>query len=153
MISRLGFVQQRINAAIAAPSGPASKVTVIWTAFDSLQTDGPTGANLGNATLISGVLRALGFTEPARSVERKFQDIQTGDVILDMGSFPTVSIFPGQLQSGVVPLAAVANDGTRFVWGDKLYAQAKVGEELNAVWDAIAGGLPMSNTLLLRRAV
>jgi hypothetical protein len=93
--------------------------------------------------------------EQAKSVLRQFQEILAGDLIVDLAPDAVVTLGPGQGQSGVVPLRSLALLGPRFELPANpgvLYAPATVGEKLGALWSVSVQGVPVSNTLLLRRS-
>jgi len=128
-----------------------SPLTVIWCEESGGFVDEPTGATIsGTRTVLSGTLHGFVQEEPARSVVRQFGEIQTGDLIVDVLPDAEVSLFEGQTQSGTVALTAL--DEPRFALHGRQYSQAKVGGELDALWDATLGGEKMERTLLLRRA-
>ena len=97
-------------------------------------------------TAQSGVIRALGFEEPARTVLRQFAEIQAGDLLLTVNAAGQVTRADGVL------VALDALDGPRFTWGGGTYVQKEVGEGLAAAWGALVAGRRLYRTLLLRRA-
>jgi|SRR5580658_1708740 hypothetical protein len=150
MRTRAQWVSNRIAKNVAAQGTP---VTVVWTVTTGGTPDPATGGILNGVQMrLSGVLNAFGMIEPPQSVVRTFQEIQTGDLILDMGPYPQVNLFTGQLQSGVVALDSLDTLGAQFVWGGQVFAQQKIGAELAAAWDAVLFNVPMARTILLRRA-
>jgi hypothetical protein len=149
-MTNLSFIQHRIElhlqGTVDVPG--ANDVIVYWTETAGGTVDAVTGA-LVDAVEVpsSGVLRAMGVEEPARSVTRTFQEIQTGDVILDVLPEAPVATYPSGVQ---VPLDSLG--GVRFQWGGRLYTQQSVGEDLVQAWSAIVGNQKLHRTLLLRRA-
>jgi hypothetical protein len=152
MRTRVPFIANRIAVGIGGTSG--SDVTVLWVNVAGVvTTDAGTGALVGGTqTPMSGTMRCFGLEEAGQSVVRTFQEIQVGDLILDVVPQVTVSIFPGQIQSGVVALDSLAEDGLRFLWRNRMYAQRKVGDGLAAAWEAVMGNVALHRTLLLRKA-
>ncbi len=140
----------------AAGEAPRGVLTVLWSVVTGGTPDAVTAALIGGVeTPLSGTLAAVGVEEGARSVLRQFQEIETGDLIVDLLPNPTILLFPGQAQSGVVALADVANQGARFLWPGNpglRYVQAGVGEKLASAWSVAVQGVPLSGTILLRRA-
>lgn len=153
----LAFIKYRmalhLQGTVDVPG--ANDVIVYWNETSGGEVDPVTGALVGTdlspvvETPVSGVLRALGVEEPARSVTRTYQEIQTGDVILDVLPDAPVAMYP----SGVaVSLDSLAGKGVRLEWGGRLYVQKEVGEDLAQAWSAIVGNQKLHRTLLLRPA-
>jgi len=153
-MTNLSFVKHRISLHLAGSEdlAGANDVGVLWTEVANGVTDVVTGALVGVETPLSGVLRGFGYEVEATTVVRRFQEIQAGDLLLDVLPDAPVTLYLGQPQSGVVSLDSLAGKGVRLVYGDRLYTQKDAGEDLAQAWDAIVGNQKLSRTLLLRRA-
>lgn len=154
-MTNLAFIKHRCQLRLAGTVNMAggSDIIVQWMQTDGGTPDPVTGAQAGAVqTPVSGVMRALGAEEPARTVLRQFAEIQAGDLILETDPSGLVTILPNQTQSGTVALDDLAGKGVRFEWGGRLYAQAEIGEELALAWSVIIANQKLYRTLLLRRA-
>jgi hypothetical protein len=161
MPSNLAFIKHRLRLKLqgAVDQTGGSDVFVYWTEVTGGSADPVTGAVVGGVeTPVSGVLRAFGAEEPARTVLRQFSEIKAGDLILDIDPDGLVNLFPQQVLadghqlSGTITLDNIADKGVRFEWGGQVYDQAQVGEELARAWNVIIGNQRLGRTLLLRRA-
>jgi hypothetical protein len=155
MATNLDFVEYRMRLRLRGTVNltGATDVIVNWTQVDGGTLDAVTGAMVGGVqTPVSGVIRALGMEEPARTVLRQYAEIQAGDVILEVNPHGMVEMLPNQPVSGVVSLDDVSGQGVRFEWGGRLYAQAEIGEDLAQAWSVIIENRKLYRTLLLRRA-
>jgi hypothetical protein len=140
----------------AAGQTPPGALTVYWNLVLGGAAEPVTGAAInGTEYALSGTLPGIVSEEAGRSVVRQFQEIMAGDLIVDLPPNACVTLFPGQVQSGVQPLSGVAPYGPRFGWAGnpgQLYVQAGVGETLGAAWNVAPQGVALSGTLLLRKA-
>ena len=148
---------QPLTAAMdAAGQTPGGVLLVSWNQITGGGVEPVSGAQIGGVeTPMSGTLPAIAVEENARTVLRQFQEIQAGDLIVDLPPNPQIVLFLGQAQSGVLPLSGVAPCGPRFQWAGNpgvQYVQANVGEKLGAAWNVAVQGVPLSATILLRRA-
>lgn len=151
MPGNLSFIRHRLQLHLKGQNTRASDVIVHWIETDGGTPDDVTRAMVGGVqTPASGVMRAFGYEEPARTVLRQFAEIKAGDLILDVDPDGVVELAPPQ--SGTVRLDDIARQGVRFEWGGRLYSQAQIGEELAEAWDVIVGNQKLFRTLLLRRA-
>jgi hypothetical protein len=154
MPTNLAFVKHRLQLRLngnGVDTTGASDVIVYWVEAAGGQLDEITGAQIGAAeTPVSGVLRAFGQEEPARSVLRQYLEIQEGDVILDTDPDGLITLLSPL--SGSTTLDAVAAKGVRFQWDGKLYVQAKIGEKLAQKWSVMIADQRLYRTLLLRPA-
>lgn len=148
-MTNLPFIKHRLVLRLAGTVDIAggTEVAVTWVETAGGTLDTVTGAVVGGVqTPASGVIRALGVEEPARSVVRQFAEIQTGDVLLEMDAAGLVAKADGST-------VALDNlDEPRFQWGGNWYVQKEVGAELAATWNAVVAGQKLYRTLLLRRA-
>lgn len=150
MQSRLGFILER-EALHLADAG--SDVLLRWVEVTGGWLDAGSGALVsGVSQPMSGIMKGHGMIEPARSVERRYAEIQTGDLILDVASDPDVTLCGGLPTSGVVKFADIEAWQPRFEYGGRFYVQSKVGQELNATWDVVVANRKVGQTLLLRLA-
>jgi hypothetical protein len=147
MMSRLAFVKNRIAGTVA---GRGSALMVEWREVSGVPDE--LGAFDGTTTVYSGVLNALAVEEGARTALRQYQEIQVGDLIVDVPADPQVTLYAGQDQSGVVALAALAGKGPRFQWNGQWYSQKELGEELRDLWQLRVQNVNLMATLLLRKA-
>ena len=103
---------------------------------------------------MSGTLPALLHQVSAQVVLRKFAELQVGDLILDLMPEAMVTVGDGTGPSGTRSLDDLAELGVRFALPDgQLFTQADVGEELAAAWQTWMGGIPLTRTIVLRKAV
>ena len=149
------LLQQGVNTLTAdldaSGQAPAGSLVVYFNVITGGELDAVTGAMLGGVeTPVSGTMPAIGEEAQAISRLRQFQEIQAGDLIVDIPDPALVTLFDGQILSGVVPLPSLATQGVRFGWGGKLYVQKEVGEDLLAAWNTRVQGLKLSGTMLLR---
>ncbi len=140
------FVKHRLELALARNGTP---VPVYWSELEGGTTDPLTGAVVGGVeTPVSGVIRAFGAEEPPRAVLRQYQEIQAGDLILDVADNAYVTLPDGS----TVLLDDLSGKGVRLEWGGQLYVQKEIGEDLASAWNVIVQGQRIGRTLLLRRA-
>ena len=134
-------------------SSAGTQLVVHWVNRTGGTLDEITGYIVGaTETPLSGVVQALGVQETPKYVLRQFQEIQAGDLIVDLSADPIVEIFPGQqVQSGTVALVDLKSQGVRFEWLGRLYSQQDLGKDLAEAWSVVVGGTKMVDTLLLRR--
>jgi hypothetical protein len=155
MATNLDFVEYRMRLRLRGTVNltGATDVVVNWTQVEGGTADPITGALVGGVqTPVSGVIRALGAEEPARTVLRQYAEIQAGDVILEVNPHGLVELLPDQPLSGLVSLDDISDQGVRFEWGGRQYAQAEIGEALAQAWNVIIANRKLYRTLLLRRA-
>ncbi len=148
-MTNLPFVLHRLALRLAGTVDMAggTDVLVAWVEIEGGALDPTTGAIVsGVQTPASGVIRALGVEEPARSVVRQFAEIQAGDLILEVDAAGQV------LKPDGSTVALAALDTPRFLWAGVWYVQKEVGEGLAASWNAVVAGQRLYRTLLLRRA-
>ncbi|HVM48387.1 MAG TPA: hypothetical protein VMU04_10185 [Candidatus Acidoferrum sp.] len=139
----LDYIQYRLALALQEAG---SDVTVRWIDTAGGTLDVTTGAVVGGVqTPASGVLRALGVEELARSVVRQYAEIQAGDLLLEIDAAALITKDDGS----TVCLDDL--DGPSFLWGGQWYQQKEVGEGLAAAWNAVVGNQRLYRTLLLRR--
>lgn len=140
----------------AAGLPPPGALIVYWNLITGGAKEPVSGALIGGVeTPLSGTMPGIVCEEAGRSVLRQFQEIMAGDLIVDIPPCALIALFPGQVQSGVQPLSGVITQGVRFGWAGnpgQLYVQAGVGEKLGAAWNVAPQGVPLSGTLLLRKA-
>lgn len=123
-------------------------LVVVWTRRTGYVTHAATGAKLGGTSvLMSGTLPAFVQEEPARSGLRQHGEIAMGDLIVDCDPDAAVTLFDGQVESGVTSLEAL--DAPYFVLHGRHYVQKSVGGRLAQSWDATLAGRRMERTLLL----
>jgi len=135
----------------AAGQAPVGSLVVYWNVITGGALDAVTGAMLGGVeTPVSGTLPAIGEEAQAISRLRQFQEIQAGDLLVDIPDPALITLYPGQILSGTMPLSGIATQGVRFGWGGKLYVQKEVGEDLLAAWNTTVQGLKLAGTMLLR---
>src|ERR1700723_441676 len=85
---------------------PQGALTVQWNLITGGSVDPVTGAQIGGVeTPLSGTLTAIACEEAGRTVLRQFQEIKAGDLCVDLQPLPQIALFPGQIQSGVMPLS------------------------------------------------
>lgn len=153
-MTNLAFVKHRLQLHLngsGVDSLGGSDVIVYWVEAAGGELDEITGATIGGTeTPVSGVLRAFGHQEPARSSLRQYLEIQEGDVILDLDPDGSITLLPPS--SGTTTLDAIADKGVRFQWDEKLYVQARVGEKLSQKWSVLVANQRLHRTLLLRLA-
>jgi hypothetical protein len=153
-MTNLAFVKHRfqlhLNGSGVDTLG-SSDVIVYWVEATGGELDDVTGATIGGTqTSVSGVLRAFGQEEQARSSLRQYLEIQEGDVILDVDPDGLITLLPPS--AGSTNLDAIADKGVRFEWDGKLYVQARVGEKLSQKWSVMVANQRLHRTLLLRLA-
>jgi hypothetical protein len=147
-MTNLAFIKHRMALRLQGTMDIAggSDVLVTWVETAGGTIDTVTGAVVdGVQTPASGVMRALGIEEPARSVVRQFAEIQAGDLILEVDAAATLTKPDGST------VALDDLDAPRFQWADNWYVQKEVGEALAASWNAVVAGQKLYRTLLLRR--
>lgn len=151
-MNRIARNQTRLRVALAA-SGVASDVLVAWTEIVGGTVDpGTGGVSGGTEYFLSGLLPGFVHEEPPLNVERKFAEVQAGDLILEVAPHPEVRVFDGQLfLSGVVALDQLANRGVRFRHNGRFYTSKDVSPDLQTAWDATVKNVPFARTLLLKR--
>ena len=145
----LGLIKYRMDLRLrgSVDITGASTVRVTWVETAGGVLDVASGAMVGGVqTPVSGVLRALGVEEPARSVLRQYAEIQAGDVLLEMDAAGLVTRDDG---TGV---ALDALETPRFLWAGQWYVQKEVGEGLAVAWNAVVADVRLYRTILLRRA-
>ena len=155
MPSNLSFVKHRVQLHLKGSVGEinGSDVVVYWNESSGGQLDPVTSAMVGGTvTPLSGVLRAFGYEEPARTALRQFSEIQAGDLILEVDPNGTVELFPDQPVSGVTTLDSIATKGIRFEWCGKQYVQAAIGEQLSQSWNVTVQNQSIYRSLLVRLA-
>lgn len=146
MTSRLPFIQKRLELNL---SKDGTDVVLYWVEIVGGALD-PTGAIVsGTETLMSGTMKGFVHAEPAKSVVRQFAEIEAGDLIVDLGPSPDVTLLSG---TGKVSLDSISSKGPRFQVGGELYVQKEIGDKLGKSWDVILRGQKLSRTLLLRKA-
>lgn len=148
-MTNLSFIKHRMALRLSGTVDIAggTEVPVTWVDTSGGTLDTVTGALVGGVqTPASGVIRALGVEEPARSVVRQFAEIQTGDVLLEVDAAGLVTKGDGST------VALDDLDEPRFQWGGSWYVQKEVGAALAATWNAVVAGQKLYRTLLLRRA-
>lgn len=149
MMGSLGFLKNRLAKNIR---GRGTALVVFWSSIEGGELNPSTQAMVGGTeTYYSGTLTALAVQTIPRESLRQFQEIQTGDLIVDCQPDPEVFIYPGQSISGCVPLSAIADSGVQFLYNGNLYVQADVGEQLASIWSLIVEGVPLMDGILLRR--
>ena len=152
MMSRIGFIKDRMRVNLRGLGSVASTVQVHWSEISGGAIDAGTGGNVGGVeTFLSGALRAFGHEIPARSSLVKYTEIEMGDLILDMDGNPEVEMYPGQLLSGAQPLDSLKGKGLRYIWNGRWYTSKEVGPDLQAAWDAFVADQQLHRTLLLKR--
>ena len=143
------FDQAAIGQLIAAEG---STLVVRWVNQSGGTADPITGAIVGGMTSPqSGFILAIGTQEAPRYLAVQYQEIEVGDLIIDLTPDPIVTIYPGGVQSGTVPLFDLRELGLRFEWKEKLYSQQELGDRLAEAWSTIIGNTRLVETLLLRR--
>lgn len=86
-----------------------------------------------------------------RTSQRQFTEIKTGDAIVTFENDirdANVPDDPDDPRANIVDLSAM--EEIRFEINGDSYVQQATGKELSQYWDAIIGGNPISQTLLLR---
>lgn len=151
-LSNLSFIKSRLAQNVA---GRGSSLIVTWVNVTGGTLNESTGAYVGGVeNHYSGVLTAIAVEEVPRYVLRQYQEIQAGDLIVDCGPDPAVTIYPGQdvyLNSGTAPLADLAKSGVQFEFNGRLYVQKKIGDDLADIWSLTVQGVPLLGGLLLTR--
>jgi len=154
MPSNASFARRRMRANVAQRGRNA--VAVHWSEISGGIADPLTGAlRDGVETSVSGTLNALAREAPPQSGERRFVEIEAGDVILDLDPEPQVVLAPGQLISGTRTLEELQDKGARFEYprgSRRWFTQQKLGENLASSWDVVIEGQRMLKTILLRKA-
>jgi hypothetical protein len=144
------LARQRIRKAL---SRGGSTLIVHWVKTQGGDPDPITAAVVGAVeTPLSGTLKAFRHQESAMAKLRQFQEIQAGDLLVDVLPEAAVTLYPGQLQSGTVALDALAECGVRFESNGVFYTQAEVGERLAQAWNVIFQDVELVRTVLLRKA-
>ena len=140
MKSRIGFVAKRM-ARNRQESG--TDVLLQWNAYPpGAIVDPVTQVPSGMATPQSQVLKALLHFVGATSTVRQFNEIQTGDCLLDLDADVDLTG-----RSGLVFLLPSGFAGTLETWTSK-----PLSAELSAHVDVIQSGLRVGQTVLLRKA-
>jgi len=149
-ISQLG--SNALTAAMdSAGTTPAGALVVYYNIIAGGTPDPISGAITGGVeTPVSGTLAAIGIEEAASSRLRTFQEVQAGDLIVDILDPALVVMYPGQVVSGTISLSSITTQGVRFGWAGKQYVQKEVGEDLLAAWNTSVQGVKLTGTLLLR---
>ncbi len=137
----------------ASGQTPRGVLTVYWNQNTGGQLNPSTGATVGGQeTLWSGTLPAVAVEEGARTVLRQFSEIAVGDLLVTLPGTPVVTLFPGQMDSGTLPLEALADWQPWFEWQGRRYAQKNMSAELRGLWSEAVSGQVIAQGLLLRRA-
>lgn len=111
-------------------------VTLHWRTVSGATRDPVTDGLVGGTAMEeSESVMALVYYVPATTVVRQFQEIAAGDVILD---FKPEVVLEGR------PELWFEFDGAEW-------EQKEVGDELRKIWDAVAGGGKMMQTVAVRR--
>lgn len=143
------MIKARLAQTVA---GRGTVLTVYWETALGGALNPSTGALTGSAvTLFSGTLTALAVETVPSYALRQFQEIQTGDLIVDCQPDPQVTLCAGQSISGTLPLSSLADSGVEFEFNGRLYAQAKITDKLADIWALTVQGVPVLGGLLLRR--
>ena len=151
MISDISSIKRDIGLMMSAAGGPGTTMAVYWNVYSGTLSDPVTGF-MASPTLLSGTLRAFSVEENVRTVVRRYQEIQAGDLIVDIPAPPLVTVWVGNQVSGTVPLDGM--DGVRFErppGRGKFYVQGEIGEELADAWRTIVGDQELFRTILLRK--
>lgn len=85
---------------------------------------------------------ALVHIVSVRTTQRQFTEIKTGDAIVTFETTPR--------DQDNQPVDFTKMDQVTFEFNGDKYVQAATGKELAQYWDAVVGGVPVSQTLLLR---
>lgn len=112
-------------------------IIVSWDQFqDGWTTDSSTGQRIGTATRASKKIKALiHYVGPATSGIRIYSQVQIGNAILDLD-----------------PSAAIDGlENVRFEFGDAIWTQKEVPEELTKSWAAQFHGQKISRSILVEK--
>lgn len=145
----LAFIKHRLDLRLRGTVNVtgANDVPVRWVDTAGGTLDVSTGAVVGAVqTPASGVIRALGCEEPARSVLRQFAEVQAGDLMLTVDAAGLVT----QDDGSTVALDDL--DTPRFLWADHWYVPKEVGEALASSWNVVVANQRLYRRLLLRKA-
>ena len=152
LIQNLGR-QPLTGAMDDAGQSPGGQLTVLWTQTAGGVLNPSTGSLVGaTGTVLSGTLAALAMEGGVHSVVRQYTEISVGDLIVTLSGSPVVELCPGQVLSGTLPLAVVAAFGPTFFWQGMPYVQKMVGDDLRTLWTEAAGGIVISQGILLKRS-
>jgi hypothetical protein len=149
--SNLGFILARRETVLHGT--PGTTITVHWQETDTTDAvrdaatgawvhggDGPDAGELVAPTNLSSPVRALVHEELPRSVVRKFQEVQTGDLLVELNP-ADAGVWEGK-------------SGVRFevpAGSGRYYVQEKTGNDLAELWDAMLDGQIVWRVFLLRR--
>lgn len=140
MRSKAHFIHHRRAVNLADAGGNVVDVVVTWSEWpDGTPVDPVNGNGSGEPVLNRMEVRALVHYVGAPGVTevRQFNEVETGDCILDLD--------PG-----------VAVDGKpdiRFQIDGEEWVPKKVGSKLARSWDTVVGGERLFRSLLLKKAV
>ncbi len=149
MPARTTFRQRAVLRNLAARG---NTLVVRWTESSGGTLDPATEAMVGATnTILSGQIKAHIRSSEPKNVERKFAEVQAGDLVCDIAPDGLVDIYPGQIITGQVGLEVIRDKGVEFFWQDRCYKQKEVGSRLNEIWSTVIGDAPIDKTILLTR--
>lgn len=138
MRTRIPYIAGRLKQAMNSPVGPGTSMVVSWSEFSGTPTIDPvTQSTIGTGTRVTTRLSGfVHFVQIGSTAVKVFNEIEVGDVIVDL---------PGDVDlNGKIDL--------RFEIMGEAYVPKLVSDDLAKNWDAVAGGVRLTRTLLLRKA-
>lgn len=112
-------------------------VVLLWNETTGGTANPVTGAVIGGTTTTrQETVYGSPHFAPASAVQRTHAEVQTGDCILDLAP----------------DLVLTGRPGLRFVIGGRTYVPKTPSEALATSWDAVVGGVKLTQTVLLRLA-
>jgi len=135
MRSRIDFIAERVESNLEE-SG--TDVVVNWNEWPAnAALDPVTQARTGTPTARTETLRAfLHFIQPSASVIRQFDEIETGDCLLEYSPEVTLE----------------GRDSLRFIIEGVEWSAKPMSQHLRETWDAVFAGRRLFKTLLLKRS-
>lgn len=127
-----------------------STLVVYWDITTGTPNAGTQELQGGSSAILSGTMKCFALEEPAKSVVRQFAEIKAGDLIADVDPDGIITVIPNQQISGTITLDSIVEQGVRFGWQGRIYAQKDVGSRLAVIWDAVFADEQMHRTLLLK---
>lgn len=134
---RTGVAKIAARARLFAGAG-GGLITISWDQFvDGWTLDPVTNQKIGTATRASKKINALiHYVGPATSGVRMFAEVKVGDAILDLDPETDLD----------------GKENLTFEFGDDVWVQKKVPEELTKSWDAEFHGQKIMRSILVTKA-